>query len=470
MHKLITLGISFCLMCCSVSFSYAQQERTSSDAIAEAVQVSFNLNQPDKIYALTSPIFQKKMTGEQFALGMRKFHGKVGDWTSSVFKEQNEKGFNYLAVFENSRQVFSLSLDRQGKIDRLNFTAAPIVIADKTYQVPSNNPLKDALDLAVERAVRPYIQKGNTSGLVLAVMNKGTVRKYSYGSSDRKTRQLPDAEKTIFEIGSVTKTFNTLMLAQEVVAGKMKLNDPINLYLPDAIPPLQFQGRPITLQDLANHTSGLPRLPANIFNGKVDPKDPYKHYTPDSLFSFLKNYHPVVMPGTVFSYSNYGAGVLGTILERKLQLSFEQLILSKICKPLAMEHTSVTLNAYALAQGYNETGEATAPWDLASLKGSGAIRSTLNDMVKYTRAQMEMTGPLAKAITLSHEPTFKGKDQSMGLGWRISQYGRYTYYHHSGGTGGFRSFVGFDPQRQLGIVILSNAAEDVTVMGEGFLK
>jgi len=340
-------------------------------------------------------------------------------------------------------------------------------------KVPGNNPLKDSLDLMVEGAVRSYLQKGNTCGLVLAVINKNKVRKYSYGSVNKKVNQLPDAENTIFEIGSVTKTFNSLLLAEEVVAKRMKLNDPINRYLPDSIPPLNFGGKTITLQDLANHTSGFPRLPDNIFNASVDPKDPYKHYIPDSLYSFLMRYHPSVIPGTTFAYSNYGAGVLGTILERTLKSSFEQLVLSRICVPLDMHHTSVTPGDAVqnnFAQGYNETGEATVPWDLASLKGSGAIRSTLNDMVKYVRAQIEMKGPLGKAMALSHQPTFVGKEQNMGLGWRISRNGQHTYLHHSGGTGGFRSFVGFDPGRQVAIIILSNAAEDVTTIGEQFLK
>jgi len=469
MLKLLIFRLSLCLTFFSVNFTYAQQEKKNYDNIVANVRTAFNLNQPEKIYALTSAIFQKKMTGEQFALGMSKFHAKVGDWTSSVFKEENEKGLDYLSVFENSRQIFSIKLDGQGKIDRLNFAAVSVVIPEKTEQMPSNNPLKDALDHTVEHVVRPYIQKGNTCGLVLAVIHKGKVRKYSYGSVSKKVKQLPDAEHTIFEIGSVTKTFNALILAQEVVAGRMKLNDPVNLYLPDSIPSLNFQGKPITLQNLANHTSGFPRLPANIFNARVDPKDPYKHYIPDSLYSFLRHYHPSIVPGTVFSYSNYGAGVLGTILERTSGNSFEQLIINRICKPLGMSHTTVTLNDTAqknLAQGYNETGEATTPWNLASLKGSGAIRSTLNDMVKYALAQMEMKGPLHKAIALSHQPTFTGKDQSMGLGWRISQKGQHNYLHHSGGTGGFRSFIGFDQTTQTAIVILSNAAEDVTTIGE----
>lgn len=472
MFKLI-FWLSLCLTFFTVSFTQAQQENGHYNNMVEQVRTSFNQNHPEKIYALTSAIFQKKMTGEQFAVGMNKFHAKVGDWKSSVFKEENEKGLDYLTVFENSRQVFSIKLDVQGKIDRLNFAAVPVTIPEKADQAPSDNPLKDSLDLMVEHLVRPYIQKGNTCGLVLAVIHKGKMRKYSYGSVGKKVKQLPDSENMIFEIGSVTKTFNSLILAQEVVAGRMKLNDPINLYLPDSIPALNFQGKPITLQDLANHTSGFPRLPANIFNARVDPKDPYKHYLPDSLYSFLRHYHPSVVPGTVFSYSNFGAGVLGTILERKSGSSFESLIVNRICKPLGMDHTSVTLNDAAqknFAQGYNETGEMTAPWDLASLKGSGAIRSTLNDMIKYTRAQMEIKGPLRKAITLSHQPTYIGKDQSMGLGWRINRSGQHTYLHHSGGTGGFRSFVGFDTDRQVAIIILSNAAEDVTTIGERFLK
>ncbi|HEY9256946.1 serine hydrolase domain-containing protein [Chitinophaga sp.] len=473
MLKLLIFRFSLCLLFFGVNLTSARQKNVYYDNIVAQVQANFNLHQPEKIYVLTSATFQKKMTGEQFALGMSKFHAKVGDWTSSVFKEQNEKGLDYLTVFENSRQVFSIRLDEQGKIDRLNFAAAPIVIPEKMDQVASNNPLKDTLDLMVEHVVRGYIQKGNTCGLVLAVINKGKVRKYSYGSVNKKLKQLPDAENTIFEIGSVTKTFNSLILAEEVVAGRMKLNDPINLYLPDSIPALNFHGKAITLQDLANHTSGFPRLPANIFNSSVDPKDPYKHYPVDSLYSFLMRYQPSVMPGTLFSYSNYGAGVLGTILERTLDSSFEQLILSRICQRLNMSHTGITLSNAAqrnLAQGYNETGEATLPWDLASLKASGAIRSTLNDMVKYARAQIEMKGPLHKAIALSHQPTFVGKEQSMGLGWRINRNGQHTYLHHSGGTGGFRSFVGFDPDRKIAVVILSNAAEDVTTIGEGFLK
>jgi CubicO group peptidase (beta-lactamase class C family) len=351
----------------------------------------------------------------------------------------------------------------------LNFATIPVTIANKTYRVATNNPLKDPVDLLIEKRVRPYIQKSNTSGLVIAIIYKGRIRKYCYGTVNKARQQLADPQTTLFEIGSVTKTFTSLLLAKAVVSGQMKLDDPINRYLPDSIPALHFQGYPITLKHLANHTSGLPRLPENIFFGKVAPQDPYKHYVPDSLYRFLKSYHPVAMPGAAFSYSNFGAGVLGILLERRQGRSFEQLIVSGICKPLKMKHTTITLGTSKqtnLAQGYNEKGEATAPWDLASLKGSGAIRSTLQDMIIYTQAQLGSNNPLKKAIALSHQPTFQGREQGMGLGWRINTTGNNTFLHHAGGTGGFRSFVGLDKGSQFGVVILSNAAEEVTAIGE----
>ena len=224
---------------------------------------------------------------------------------------------------------------------------------------------------------------------------------------------------------------------------------------------------------LANHTSGLPRLPSNIFNGNVDAKNPYRHYSTDSLYSFLAHFRPEVVPGTTFSYSNLGAGLLGTILEAQFQMDFGSMVIKKICKPLGMHHTFVDIPKPSIvyfARGYNENGISTSPWDLASLKGSGAIRSTLNDMIRYVQSQMNGKSILEKSIQLTHAVTFSGPGQVMGLGWRIDTSRQQIYYHHSGGTGGFRSFAGFNKERQLAVVILSNTAEEVTAIGEGLLR
>lgn len=452
---------------------FAQDNKVQYDSLTSIIQQAINAGKPETIYGMTSAIFQSKMSAEQFATGMNKFKVKAGEWNSFFYKSHDEKGWNYVAECELSTQLFSLRVDGQGKIERINFAAMPVTVDKKDYAVSGNNPLTDTLDRWIEQLVRPYIQKGNTVGIALAVIDHGRIRRYSYGTTHKNKNTLPDPEKTIFEIGSVTKTFTSLLLAQQVTSGRMRLNDPVNKYLPDSIPLLAFKEAPIQIVHIANHTSGFPRLPSNIFTAHADPKNPYLHYVPDSLYSFLVYYRARVQPGAVFSYSNFGAGLLGTILEKQWKMDFDRMVTQQICKPLGMSNTFVDiperLKAH-FAQGYNENGMATSSWDLASLKGSGAIRSTLNDMIRYTQAQMNCKSLLERSIKLTHITTFQGPGQMMGLGWRIDKAGPYIYFHHSGGTGGFRSFVGFDIDRQLGVVILSNAAEEVTAIGEELLK
>ena len=142
------------------------------------------------------------------------------------------------------------------------------------------------------------------------------------------------------------------------------VTDPINKYLPDSVPFLTFKGASIQLVHLANHTSGFPRLPANIFNGPVDPANPYLHYKPDSLYSFLAHYRPEVEPGTVFSYSNFGTGLLGNILEKYCQMDFGKMVTAQISTPLGMKHTFVDIPESfrrQFAQGYNENGIPASP-------------------------------------------------------------------------------------------------------------
>lgn len=465
--------IFFCLTIFIAQICLAQSDQKKYHTVADMIRVKFNGGQAKDLYAMTAEVFKKKMTADQFIQGMSKFKAKAGDWNSLTYQQSNDKGVDYLCEFANGNQIFSLKLDPDGKISRLNFAAVEVVIKNKNYQVKSNNPLKDSTDRLVEKLVRSYIQKGNTSGLLVALIQGGRVRRYSYGSINKTQEVLPDPANTLFEIGSITKTFTSLLLTKQVIDGKMKLEDPISKYLPDSIPALTIGNTPLTLMHLANHTSGLPRLPGNIFHGEVNPKDPYKHYVTDSLYHFMKTYQVKETPGTKFSYSNLGAGLLGMILEHTSGKSFNELIVEEIAHPLGMFNTKVELTKMDeknFAQGYDERGQATAPWDLASLKGSGAIRSTLNDMVLYAQAQLGQKNSLDNAIELTHQKTFSSGEQDMGLGWRINKNQRPSYLHHSGGTGGFRSFVGFDQQRQIGVVVLSNAAEEVTEIGEHMLK
>ncbi|MFA6541910.1 MAG: serine hydrolase [Bacteroidota bacterium] len=474
MNKFFLHFLLLTTICLLPNSSRAQQAVALYDSVSMEIQKHFNAEDPKGIYALTSPKYQKRMNVEAFSEGTKKFFLKTGKWQSLKLKETNDEGVVYTASFENDTQIFFLQLDELGRISRFNFKPVPFDPGIKNYRVSSTNTLKSKLDSVVESLVRPYMQQGHTAGLCLAVLENNKVYYYSYGEVEKGSKKLPDPKKTIFEIGSVTKTFTSLLLAIEVVKGNMHLEDPINKYLPSYIHHLSFNDRSITLENLANHTSGFPRLPANIFLGNVDPMDPYKHYIQDSLFHFLMGYQPSITPGTEFSYSNFGAGLLGCLLARATNQSYEQLVVERISLPLKMMNTKIQLDSNdreRFAKGYNEKGKPTAPWNLATLQGSGAIRSTLNDMVRYTQAQLgKYESTLNKAILLTQQITFQDKDNTMGLGWRIEKQVNNIYWHHSGGTGGFRSFVGFDKKRNLGVVILSNTAEDVTRIGQTILN
>ncbi|MGJ1407193.1 serine hydrolase [Sphingobacterium siyangense] len=451
------------LLLFSVRYLPAQTTRADYNYFMEEFQRLFNEKKSDVIYGRSSATYQSKISKEKFSLGMRKFVANVGMMQYFSFVDSTKNGYNYTIQFENSEQLFSVLLDNEKQVLRMNFKELPFFIEDKNFKAESNNPLKDSIDLLVEKIVRPYIQKGAATGIMLAVIDGKRQRKYSYGAIAKTSKQLPDASKSIFEIGSVTKIFTSLLLAKEVVDGNMRLEDPISKYLPDSIPRLAWHGHPITLVQLSNHTAGFPRLPDNIFTTNAVPADPYSHYKVDSLFHFLKNYHVSSQTGVRFSYSNLGAGVLGVALERHSNKSFGQLVIDNICLPLGMKNTS--LGDTDVVQGYDQKGRPTSYWHLESLAGSGAIRSTLDDMIIFMKAQLGFKNKLTKAIHLTHQLTFADKYQTMALGWRVKKAGSKAIFHHSGGTGGFRSFVAFDDKSQKAIIILSNVALDVTTVG-----
>ncbi|ACT93034.1 serine hydrolase domain-containing protein [Dyadobacter fermentans] len=451
----------------------AQGVRMRSDSLARVVRDRFNLGSADSIYAMTAQVYRARMSREKFAAGLSKFRAKMGRWVKFDFKEANDRGVDYWAEFEEGRQIFSIQVGENDSLVRINFSEVSRAALEKAGRVPGNNPMQDSLDHLIEQVIRPYIQQQNTCGLAIAVITKGGVRRFSYGSTSMESKLLPDPEMTLFEIGSVTKAFTALLLSMTVVSGKVNIDDPVSQFLPDSIPLLGYEQHPVTLKHLANHTSGLPRLPANIFTGAVDPRDPYRHYRRDSLYQYLMHFKETQAPGKDFSYSNLGAGILGTVLENVWQKTFEELLIEKICRPLKMDHTTITLSKSDqknFAVGYNENGLPTPLWDLGALKGSGAIRSSLNDMIRFTQAQLSASGSMASAARLMQKTTFESETHQMGLGWRINADKNMAYFHHAGGTGGFRSFVGFDVQRQLGIVILSNAAQEVAPAGETILR
>jgi CubicO group peptidase (beta-lactamase class C family) len=258
----------------------------------------------------------------------------------------------------------------------------------------------------------------------------------------------------VFEIGSVTKVFTGLALAYRSELGRIRLDDPVQRLLREVIVP-EYQGRAITVEDLATHRSGLPRLPDNML--PADPLDPYADYGSSGLYRFLEGHTLVRAPGEQYEYSNLGMGLLGHALVMSGAASYGELILDTT-GPLRMFATSVAgqqpLPAGA-ATGFDADLNAAAPWHFDVLEGAGAIRSTVGDLGKLLLAHL---GPgddlLGRAIRLAQSPRTAAGD--MGLGWHIEPATGMVW--HSGMTGGNASFVAFDPVRKVGVVVLVNAA------------
>jgi serine-type D-Ala-D-Ala carboxypeptidase/endopeptidase len=297
-------------------------------------------------------------------------------------------------------------------------------------------------------------------GIVVGLIGPEGRRVIAYGRLEKGDLR-PLTGDTIFEIGSETKVFTSLLLADMVQRGEVTLGDPVAKYLPPGAKMPERNGHSITLVDLATHTSGLPRLPTNM--SPKDPANPYADYSVEQLYQFLAGYQLTRDIGSQYEYSNLGGGLLGHVLALRAGMSYEALIESRICAPLGMNSTGITLTSEMnarLAVGHNAALETVENWDLPTLAGAGALRSTANDMLTFIAGNLGYTkSPLAPAMAAmlkERRPTGQ-PDLEMALGWHIFTTGGKEIIWHNGGTGGYRSFMGFDPKVRVGVVLLSNA-------------
>ena len=313
-------------------------------------------------------------------------------------------------------------------------------------------------EAAIQAIVDERVTSARAVGLVVATLDRGKTRVYTAGSSGAEGVKLDG--NTVFEIGSITKVFTAALLADMVARGEVRLEDPISKYLPASAKLPTRNGREITLVDLSTQFSGLPRLPSNI--SPKDGRNPYADYTVDQLYSFLAGYELTRDIGERYEYSNLGVGLLGHVLALRAGKSYEQLLTERILEPLGMKDTRIVLTSgmsRRLARGHDEAGAPAANWDLPTLAGAGALRSTPNDMLKFLAANLDSARtPVARALATTRvaRRDVPGGPLQIGLGWHIlSPFGQPIVWHN-GGTGGYRAFIGLDDRNKRGVVVLSN--------------
>ncbi|MCX5752243.1 MAG: serine hydrolase [Candidatus Krumholzibacteria bacterium] len=303
-------------------------------------------------------------------------------------------------------------------------------------------------------------------GLVAAVVSPEGVRIITAGAAGAKGAP-PLNGDTVFEIGSVTKAFTAAILSDMVERGEVALDDSLGKYLPAGVRVPERNGKTITLIDLVTHTSGLPTIPSNLVK---EPANPYAHYTVSQLYAFLGEYQLTRDIGSRFEYSNLGAGLLGHALALKSGIGYEELVRQRVLQPLDMKDTAISLSASMkarLAVGHDREGNAVPNWDIPTLAGAGALRSTANDMAKFLQANLADSGPLSAALRRSHgkQRTTDIFDTDIGLSWLITKTPAGEIVWHNGQTGGYHSFMGLDLKNRYGVVILHNSNADIDDIG-----
>lgn len=340
---------------------------------------------------------------------------------------------------------------------------AIVLASPNLLQLYQGRTATDTHDLSdrIEARVQSYVTSRANVGLAVGIYQRGEF--YVKGFSN-PGQPVPNAN-TIYEIGSITKVFTGIILAQQALTNQVGLDDPIRDYLPAEVS-LSPEVGAITLRQLATHSSGLPRLPDNLAEG-MDENNPYQHYDAGKLYAALSAMQLDFPPGKGSSYSNLGMGLLGHLLSLKTGKSYGALIQETIAQPLQMDNTLIYLESEPLSRliaGHSSEGAIVPNWDLAVLSGAGGLRSTVPDLLKLVQASLQPPqGQLGAALELSQQPQQSDSaavpNDTIGLGWqRLNPFRQYPFLTlwHNGGTGGYTSWLGIRPDRQCGVVLLSN--------------
>jgi CubicO group peptidase (beta-lactamase class C family) len=329
---------------------------------------------------------------------------------------------------------------------------------------------QDSREAQLQRLLKARVDDGKSIGMVAGTVDAaGKTTMAAYGNPGPGS--LPLDADSVFEIGSITKVFTAILLADMDDRGEVKLDDPIAKYLPSNMRVPERSGRKITLLDLSTQTSGLPRLPDNLKPG--DMRNPYVDYTVEQLYEFLSRHELRRDPGAEFEYSNLGVGLLGHVLALRAGKPYEALVKERILDPLDMDRTAITLTPWMqqhLAKGHNNSGAVVMNWDVGVLAGAGGLRSTMNDMLKFARANLQTRGRLQQVMQRTHVERAPAGKGFIAMNWIIRRLDGQEILWHNGGTGGYRTWMGFDKKKGLAAVVLTNSTHGADDLGFELLK
>ncbi|MES2277557.1 MAG: serine hydrolase domain-containing protein [Bacteroidota bacterium] len=438
------------------------------DAVMKLAIHYLNTGKSDSLYQLMGEKSRKRISRSLFIDYSDHKLSKLRPFTNLTIIGHNDSVSIY-KVYAKIPLRWYVSLDKNHKFDQFFFRPSEERIVKA--QALTDNKLHTRLDSVINKVVSDYIQIQGNVGISTGIYYNGKSYFYNYGERKKGNKNLPDAH-TIYEIGSITKTFTSTLLAIAVNQKKITPETPVTRFLPDSVAENGYL-KNITFKELANHTSGLPRDPDNLTYKMTDLNQPVSDYQTKDMFSFLRHFKQTRTPGTKFEYSNLGAALLGVLLENIYHQSYQELIGQYIIKPLGMNETMCSVDTskfHNTAQGYDGLLYAVPFLNFVSYQSAGTIKSSASDLINYAKAQLFTADTtLNKAVQLTHQITFNDKFNTFGLGWYYLQ-GYPDIIQHSGGTVGYSSNISINLHKKIIVVVLTNNVTNGDAVGANLIK
>jgi len=329
-------------------------------------------------------------------------------------------------------------------------------------------------DAMLLQQARAYVDAARLApGLVIGVLEADQTRFVAHGDSGHP-RGTPLGPDSVFEIGSITKLTTALLLAQMVAAGEVEYDQRIVTLFPEDIV-LSENLASITLEQLATHTSGLPRLalnPGTLWRGLFS-DDPYAGSTPDEIFRAVAQTAATRLGERgQYNYSNLGVALLGQLLARKLGDHFAVALEQRVFRPLglpALPLAPLAHDAPTFVQGHTENFRPAASWNLDAYAPAGGLQASARQLLDFAATQLVAPADWVREAQRLRQPLDAKSGRGAALGWAVQRLGTREVWWHNGGTGGFRTHLAIVPDERIALVVLSNGKGDADALARSIL-
>ncbi|SVB36864.1 uncharacterized protein METZ01_LOCUS189718 [marine metagenome] len=429
-------------------------ERKDNKVVTEKFVRNYNDDDYNGIFSMFADVMKEALPLDKTTEFLKGLKFQAGNISNREFiKYENGTYASYKTTFERAVFFLNISIDDNSDINGL--FVKPFVEENNSENVINNLTIKSGIITQKQSEIIFENAKifPNHTQISIAIIKDGKVNYYGINNKN-DTILTVNNQKSVFEIGSISKVFTSTILANFVIDEKINLNDNINGYLKTSF----NNDTEISFINLANHTSGLPRLPSNLDLTKVNPENPYKEYKEKELEEYLTK-HLELLNKEKYQYSNLGAGLLGYTLSKIENTTYENLLQNKIFSKFNMYNSTSDINKIKgnLVKGLNNEGNDVPNWEFSVLAGAGAIFSTVEDLSQFAISQFDNSN---KELKLTRKKTFEvNENMDIGLGWHIlKSQSKNFWYWHNGGTGGYSSSMVIDENTKNGIIILSNVS------------